>query len=566
MTKKIKLILLFIFLLSFSLRLFNSSRPPLLWDEASLGYNAYSILKTAKDEYGTTYFPLILKSFGDYKPGFYVYLALPFVALFGLNPLSTRLPSVLLGSFMPVLLYLLISKFQKEKSQKLPLISALVLAITPQAIHFSRGAWETNILTFQLLLGSFFFFMSQKKKRSLYLTLSSLVFASSLYTYQGAKLMTPLVIVSLYLSFNSLNKNIFKKFLSDKKLLKAFVLPLFLISLPYIFSLLTSQSGNRLIVTGLFSYKRPENEIQQIISESNKLDYSLLHNQTLFFLRGASSRYFNHLSPTYLTFEGDWSNPRHSAPYIGILLYPSIIFLLIGFLKNTNLFLNKKTTPLLTFMTLWFFLAPLPAALSRDSIHAVRSMSQVIPLVFFVALGIKTVLDLFKPQKLITLLISLSFLISLFFYLDLYHSHMVEKSPKDFLYGYEQASTYLANNIDRYNQVVFSGHLGQPYIYYLFWSQYPPKKYQAQVKLTEDRGVDTGRVEKIDNIHFRPVNWDTDSKLENTLLIITHEDVLRLSLDKNQDFFSKFTPLSPIGNTSTFYLYETKKTLNYAQN
>jgi len=64
--------LLIIFLISLIIRLYQISYPPLLWDEASLGYNAYSILQTGRDEYGKL-LPLIFKSFGDYKPGLYAY-------------------------------------------------------------------------------------------------------------------------------------------------------------------------------------------------------------------------------------------------------------------------------------------------------------------------------------------------------------------------------------------------------------------------------------------------------------------------------------------------------------
>ena len=45
-----KKIFILIFLLAFAIRIFRFDHLPLLWDEASLGYNAYSILKTGKDE------------------------------------------------------------------------------------------------------------------------------------------------------------------------------------------------------------------------------------------------------------------------------------------------------------------------------------------------------------------------------------------------------------------------------------------------------------------------------------------------------------------------------------
>ena len=76
-------LLIGILVLAAALRLVNlSSVPPhLTQDEASLGYNAYSILKTGKDEYGQL-LPVVFKSFGDYKPGLYIYLTVPTVAVF----------------------------------------------------------------------------------------------------------------------------------------------------------------------------------------------------------------------------------------------------------------------------------------------------------------------------------------------------------------------------------------------------------------------------------------------------------------------------------------------------
>src|SRR3990167_2080459 len=92
----IKIILLVIIIIAAILRLWNlgGNPPHLTPDEAALGYNAYSILKTGKDEYGQI-LPVIFKSFGDYKPGLYVYLTVPFVAIFGLTEFAVRLPSAL---------------------------------------------------------------------------------------------------------------------------------------------------------------------------------------------------------------------------------------------------------------------------------------------------------------------------------------------------------------------------------------------------------------------------------------------------------------------------------------
>src|SRR3990167_9276367 len=132
-----KLLIIALFIASI-LRLWNLGNipPSLTPDEASLGYNAYSILKTGRDEYGK-FLPIIFKSFGDYKPGLYVYLSVPFIASLGLNEFAVRLPGAIAGVISVWLLYLIVGLlFPKNKSQAI--ISAFIMAVNPWSIYFSR--------------------------------------------------------------------------------------------------------------------------------------------------------------------------------------------------------------------------------------------------------------------------------------------------------------------------------------------------------------------------------------------------------------------------------------------
>src|SRR5258706_10515409 len=97
-----------IIILAIVLRFFQlGTNPPSLdWDEASIGYNAYSILKTGADEYGNK-LPSTIRSFGDYKPPVYIYLDVPSVAFFGLNEVGVRFPSALFGSLSVLVMYFL---------------------------------------------------------------------------------------------------------------------------------------------------------------------------------------------------------------------------------------------------------------------------------------------------------------------------------------------------------------------------------------------------------------------------------------------------------------------------
>ena len=534
-----KLFLFSIFIVSFLIRFVFWQKTPLLWDEAALGYNAYSISQTLRDEYGQ-FMPLIFKSFGDYKPGLYVYWLFPFVTIFGLNEISVRLPSIILGALSPILLFLLIIEIS-PKSKKIAYIAALVCAFNPYNIHFSRGAWETNILTFELILASYFFYKYTNHQQSKYLLFSAIIFGLSLFTYQAGKMISLFLIIILFiLNFKSLQ---------FKKLLFSFIIPLGIMTLPVAYGLFFNSNANRLQVVSLFSYPRSPAETETIINETNRFDYQLFHSQPSFFIRNFLSRYFNHFSPRFLAFEGDWQNPRHSAPYIGVILYPSLIFLIIGLVFGL---VAPNRSHKFIFL-LWLLVAPIPSALPRDSVQSVRAMSLSIPLVYFISLGIFAFLKKY-PSKLILTFTIFVYLISFIYYSDLYLNHMVQKSPYDFLYGYKQAISYVINSQSKYNQIIFSDFYGQPYIFYLFYSHYSPTNYQQKAHLTE-AFLDTGKVESIDNITFSTPSFEFIKSNPGTMGIFSQEEIYRQGIDQKSEF-SQFIPLSPIGQISTFYAYE----------
>ena len=196
--------LIVILLLAAALRLFALDKYPvgLNADEAALGYNAYSLLLTGKDEHGVSW-PLVFRSFDDYKPPLYVYLDIPFVKLFGLNIWSVRLPSALLGIATVYFVYLLVSSLHLFSDQKkdrfLALASAFFLAVSPWHLHFSRGAWEVNVSTFLLVMGSYFFVKGLAKPR--HFLVFALSFALSLYTYHSARIVAPLLMIALVLIY-----------------------------------------------------------------------------------------------------------------------------------------------------------------------------------------------------------------------------------------------------------------------------------------------------------------------------------------------------------------------------
>src|SRR5260221_9817133 len=148
MHKRLTLILLFfILILGTFLRFYKLSTIPngLEQDETSIGYNAYSILMTGKDEYGKPY-PIVFKAFGEYKLPGYIYASVIPIKIFGLTPLGVRFISAFSGSLSILVMFLVASLLFEHERQRnlLSVLSAFFLALTPWHLHFSRGAFEVT--------------------------------------------------------------------------------------------------------------------------------------------------------------------------------------------------------------------------------------------------------------------------------------------------------------------------------------------------------------------------------------------------------------------------------------
>lgn len=518
-------LLILIASLALALRVYKVGEYPvgLTWDEPALGYNAYSILKTGRDEYGQ-FLPLTFKSFGDYKPGLFIYLLVPFVALFGLNKFAIRLPSALIGTATVVALFFLVQEIfaPQEKKSKTAYLSALLLAISPWNIHFSRGAWEVNLALFAIVLGVIFFLKSLPGRQIKFLLAAFFSFAVAFWVYHGAKVfLLPLLVGILFFFWPPL-----KKLPPSKKKLGLVLLVLLLAPLFTSFK----GSANRARVMSLFSYTRPQEDIAEIVSQEEILpqaNYFLYHGELLNFVRGFTERYLNHFTAKFLFFEGDWASPRHSTPYLGMMSYLELPLLLLGLV---SLWLKKKS-PQESLLFWWLIVAPVPAAITRDIIHGVRSYWLVIPLVIFAARGIEVFLawwqKKFARQRLIApLILVFGYLFCLTTYLDLYYFVFPYKNSTGWNYGADQVAQIIKDNKDQYEKIVVTQKYGQPYMFYLFYTRYPPAEYQKQAYLTPDPQGDVGSVAKLDNIEFRNTYWPEDRKKQNYLFI---DDKLGLS-------------------------------------
>jgi 4-amino-4-deoxy-L-arabinose transferase-like glycosyltransferase len=511
-------LLILIAVLAFLLRVYKLGEYPvgLTWDEPALGYNAYSILKTGRDEYGN-FLPLTFKSFGDYKPGLFIYYLVPFIAVFGLTKFAIRFPSALAGVGTTIAIFFLTRIiFGKRKELAwLPYLSSLLLAISPWNIHFSRGAWEVNLALFTIVMGVIFFIKVMRTDAIRFFLLTFLFFTASFYVYHGAKVFLVVFLIGSLAIF-------WQKWQNLPKIKKKIGLLLLIFLLIPLFTSFKG-SANRARVMSVFSYKRPIKELTEIISQEESfrlINFFLYHSETLNMAKGVFGRYFNHLSGRFLFFEGDWSSPRHSAPYMGMMYYVEIPFLMAGI--GYALAKKKKLEESLLFW--WLLVSPIPAAVTRDIVHGIRSYWLVIPLVIFTSIGICVVINWLKMRsKKILLIGSLSIIFGYLFclarYLDLYYINFPKKNSAGWNYGMREIAQIIDEGKKKYRKVIMTQKYGQPFIFYLFYTRYSPQDYQKQAYLKEDPWGDIGIVERIDNIEFRNVYWPDDRSCQNCLFI-----------------------------------------------
>lgn len=543
---KKNLILFVIISFAFFIRTYKLSPipPHLTPDEASLGYNAYSILKTGRDEYGVL-FPMIFKSFGDYKPGLYIYASVPFIAIFGLNEFSVRIVSAVSGVFAVVLVYF-ITKYL-FKNEHVSLLSAFFLATMPWHIHFSRGAWEANFSLTLTLAG--LYFLVKSKNKNLYLCYSAIFFGLTLLAYQGAKLTSSLVILAYIVTNLDLLKRVKVKYVFTSLVLGL------LFAYPAIKSFFDGRTG-RLVVFSVFSYPRPKEYLESFLSESgvkkNSLFYYVFYSENLNFFRGMLGRFFNHFSGRFLFFEGDWQNPRHSSPYHGMLLITSLPIFLVGLISLVKQKFDKNVL----FLLLLLFFMPLPAVLSRDSVHAIRSLPLTIPLAIVLAFGAVYLLK--KYKKIGGIFILFLFAGGFIFFLENYFVQMPVINAKYWEYGYKQIVEVVSPIQDNYEKIYIQQSYSQPYIYFLFYQKYDPLSYQKQAFLQKGESeFDVGKIEKIDNIYFNSLNWQNERGKSKSLFAA---DTIRIPIEDSSDerYFNVISEIKDPNDNIIFRVLEIK--------
>jgi 4-amino-4-deoxy-L-arabinose transferase-like glycosyltransferase len=462
--------------------------PSLNWDETSIAYNAYSIMQTGKDEWGVKY-PLNFKSYGEYKLPVQIYASIPGIKLFGLNELGVRITPVVYGTLTILLLFLLTKELF---GSKIALISSFFLAISPWHIQLTRASFESSFSVFWVLMGLWFLIKGLKKPA--WWIAAVFPFAVAVYTYNSARIFTPLIILAFGIIY-------FKKILPHwKTILIAGAIFVALMS-PVIVTLFNGEAAARYKLVSITDDKGliPRIEQQRNLSTYPKVITNLIHNRFTYIGYYVARNYLAHFSPDFLFINGA-GHKQHHPQKVGEMFFIQAPFVILGIVL-----LLKKKNKYNGLLFSWLLLAFVPVSITNDSIpHALRTIIAAPVYQIFTGIGIYEAINYLKGKKkwFGVVGITIATLISVYLY---YHHLIVDYSrlySQAWQYGYKQAVSYIKDNSSKYDLVIFTRGYGEPHMFSLFYLGYSPEKYQNAKKIIQVDPNSWIKIYSFDNFRF----------------------------------------------------------------
>ncbi len=466
--------------------------PSLSHDETAIAYNAYSILKTGKDEYGKP-FPLLFRSFDDYKLPGMVYATAPMVAMFGLTELAARLPSAIFGILSIIVMYGLAIELLGTKRRltigkrtyDAALLPTLMFAISPWHINFSRQLFESNGSVFWFMLGTYFLLRSRKNYNEL--LWAGLAYVMALYFYYSVRLVIPFVGLLYLISYWKTMKKEMKTTIVIFAVCAAAFLPI-------ANEMLSPGGRERISIVSVANdptyIKRRDAYVQKMGTNPSTLS-KIIYNRRIALIQTVIENYGKNLSPRNLFVTGTGTYGT---------LYPfEIILIPLGIIAVFSL---SRFSTLVTLV--WLFTAFLPGAFSVNQPNTLRTLIAAPVFSLISGLGIYYALSKVKTYRTkwhlpLTIVIFLLMILQAF---PKFHNAYFVDNPRNnalsFGDGYKQMIEYVKAHESEYDRIYVSGYYWRPYIFLLYWGTVNPTTYQQ-----------SGSREKFGKYVFSSASWDT---------------------------------------------------------
>ena len=456
--KKENQILFILLAIGFIVRIFGFTNKPLglNQDEASIGYEAFSLLKTGLDRNGIS-FPIHFISWGSGQNALYAYLSMPFISVFGLNVFSVRIVNVIFSCLSLIIFYLL---FKLIYDRRTSLIALAILVICPWSIMSARWGLESNIFPTLFLTAVYFIFKGIKISQKFF-PLSFFIFAITLYSYGTSYLVVPLflLVVSIYL--------LTKKHITLKTLILSLTIFL-VVSLPAILFILINYLNLPLIE--IFNVSAPK-----MLTNRMSLIFNLF---SLNFLRILPENIVRFLNVLIIQSDGNYYN---SIPYFGTIYIFSLPFFIVGLF---NVIKNKKykaDSHYFIFCS-WLLISIILGITSHININRLNII--FFPLLYFVVLGIIDVSKTIKPQFVNSykMVVTSVYFIFFVFFIGYYFIFVSNQVNENYCSGLGNAIQY-AENLNQTDSINISTKtVNMPYIYVCFYNKLNPDLFRRNVE------------------------------------------------------------------------------------
>lgn len=505
-----------IFLIAFVLRFYKLGEIPngLYQDETAIGYNAYSILQTGRDEYGK-WFPLYFQSFGDFKLPLYIYSTAASISIFGVSELAVRFPSAFFSFLTVILCYLFVRDLTRNKN--IAVVATLFLGINPWHIHYGRATFEVSICLFFILLGAFFLNRAFKFKSPGFFLFGTTAFIISLYGYNLTRLLSPLLYFAiLYFHLNEV------KIYNKKELWLTLIVSILLLT-PFLKTFFEGGGVSSATGTLIFSSNAvlaPLLEFRSYIVETPSFFGIFFFNKWVMISWQYLTNIFSYLSVEFFFLTGS-AHGNHGIGTVGQFYIFDLLFFLFGVVW---LYHKKERWGYL--LLLWILTVIFVASLTREAPHATRSFFLIMPLVIISAIGLVEGFYFISIKRIsrhlkygIFAFIILISAYSIIYYLTSYYIRFPIAYAKAWRTEDKNLSLYIKAHEKKYEKIIFDEDAGFVYTSLLFYNLYPPADFQNSVRRSLPDKEGFTPVKSFGKYEFRKIEWERDLADTKTLII-----------------------------------------------
>jgi hypothetical protein len=420
----------------------SGSPPGLYVDEASIGYNAWTIAHFGVDEHGI-HFPLFFEAFGEYKNPIYVYAVAALVRFLPLTVAVERFPAALFG--LVVVGFLTAAAWRLTGSRLITLGTLALVAFTPWLVIESRVGFET--ISMVALLSAALWCLSGPRPAPRQFGIAGLLLALAIYGYTTARLEVLLIAILLAIVWG-------------------------LARTPGWWRALVPIAAGY-VVLGTYALLNPGALTGRFSAISIWSDGAPLGTVVARFL----ANYLTYFSPSFLFTQGD-INPRQNTEIGGMLLWVMAPLVIAGILVCWQ----RRREPFIRFTVAGILVAPIAAALTNNGTpHALRSSGMFPFLVILAVLGADGLRSALAGRiaagRAVAAVLATGLVAqAVFFTVDLYAAYPQRAAP--YFDTGEIATLTAAREIAASHPIYVSNNLDQPYIEAFFAYLPPPPRQQ----------------------------------------------------------------------------------------